>query len=63
MHWTDTLPSSYTIETSVDGSTWSPAADGTLPKPVWARYVRVTMTRASGADRTGIRALEVTRAR
>jgi hypothetical protein len=62
VRWTDTLPNSQTIETSVDGSAWSPAPDGTLPKPVWARYVRVTMTRASGAARTGIRALEVTRA-
>jgi hypothetical protein len=63
VQWTDTLPSSSSTATSLDGSTWSPAppadASGKLKNPVWARYVRVTMTRAAGAPRTGIRELEV----
>jgi trehalose/maltose hydrolase-like predicted phosphorylase len=64
VHWTDTLPSSSRIETSLDGSTWTTAAptgaSGDLKSPLKARYVRVTMTRATGADRTGIRELIVT---
>jgi hypothetical protein len=65
VHWTDTLPASSRIEASADGKTWtvvSPAPDenGTLGSPVTARYVRVTMTRAGGAARTGIREVEVT---
>ncbi|MEA2297040.1 MAG: hypothetical protein QOE86_4679, partial [Solirubrobacteraceae bacterium] len=57
VHWTDTLPSSPKIETSTDGTTWTTAGHGT----VQARYVRVTMTRAAGPDRTGIREVVVTR--
>ena len=64
MQWTDTQPSSSSIQTSQDGRTWTnaPAADATgrLHNPVQARYVRVNMTAASGADRTGIRELSVT---
>jgi trehalose/maltose hydrolase-like predicted phosphorylase len=63
VHWTDTLPASSTIETSLDGSTWTaaPPADssGRLRNPTDARYVRVTLTR-SGEERTGIRELVVT---
>jgi len=62
--WTDTKPASSSIETSADGSTWTPAAvdaGGKLAKPVKVRYVRVKMTRASGAARTGIRELIVTK--
>ncbi len=62
--WTDTLPASSRIETSGDGTTWTPAsadATGRLSRPVRTRYVRVSMTRADGADRTGIRELVVTR--
>jgi hypothetical protein len=61
--WTNTRPGSYSIETSLDGSTWSAApaadADGTLHNTVNARYVRVTLTRASD-ERVGIRELRVT---
>jgi hypothetical protein len=49
------------IEVSADGRTWttvSPAADGSLEQQAWARYVRVTLSRA-GDERTGIRELEV----
>jgi hypothetical protein len=67
VHWTDTLPASSSIATSLDGSTWTPAppADttGTLRAPVWARYVRVTMTRATGAPRTGVREVVVSAAK
>ena len=62
--WTDTKPASSSIETSADGSMWTPAAvdaGGKLAKPVRVRYVRVKMTRASGAARTGIRELIVTK--
>jgi hypothetical protein len=63
VQWTDTLPSSSSIATSLDGRTWSAAppadATGDLRNPVWARYVRVTMTRAADAPRTGVRELEV----
>jgi trehalose/maltose hydrolase-like predicted phosphorylase len=62
--WTDTKPASSSIETSADGTTWTPASPdstGKLSTPVKARYVRVNMTRASGAERTGIRELVVTR--
>jgi F5/8 type C domain len=52
-------PASYSIQTSLDGSTWTnaPPADSTgqFRNPVQARYVRVNMTVASGAGRTGIR--------
>ncbi len=61
--WTDTLPASSTIETSLDGNTWAaaPPADsaGRLRNSVNARYVRVTLTRA-GEERTGIREVVVT---
>jgi hypothetical protein len=64
VHWTDALPSSSSIATSLDGSSWSPAppadASGTLRNPVWARYVRLTMTHQADAPRTGVRELEVT---
>lgn len=62
--WTDTRPASSSIETSADGSTWTPASadsTGKLSKPVRARYVRVNMTPTSGAPRTGIRELVVTK--
>ena len=61
VRWTDALPASSRIQVSHDGAKWrdvSPAADGTVA-PVAARYVRVALTRASGAERTGIRELEV----
>jgi trehalose/maltose hydrolase-like predicted phosphorylase len=64
VQWTDTQPSSSSIQTSPDGRTWTnaPPADATgqLRNPVQARYVRVNMTVASGADRTGIREVSVT---
>jgi trehalose/maltose hydrolase-like predicted phosphorylase len=62
VHWTDTLPASSSIDTSLDGNTWTPAqadASGKLRMQVTARYVRVSLTR-SGDERTGIRELEVT---
>src|SRR3954447_15017929 len=62
VHWTDTLPSSSSIETSLDGSTWTAVSvdsSGKLRNPTRARYVRVTMTQA-GTARTGIRELVVT---
>ena len=62
--WTDTKPASSSIETSSDGSTWTPAtadSTGTLSEPVSARYVRVNMTRATDAKRTGIREVVVTK--
>ena len=59
VQWTDTLPSSSKIQTSLDGSTWTaaPATDqsGQFSHPIQARYLRVTMTTASGLTRTGIR--------
>ena len=48
--WTDTRPTSYAIETSADGSTWSAMKNAT-----YARYVRVTLTRDTNAPLTGIR--------
>ncbi len=62
VHWTDKLPASSSVETSVDGSSWTPVsadASGTLTKATNARYVRVTVTRA-GADVNGVRELVVT---
>ena len=62
VHWTDELPASSSVETSVDGSSWTPVsadASGTLTKATNARYVRVTVTRA-GADVNGVRELVVT---
>ena len=56
VHWTDTLPSSYAIETSLDGTSWSAKTSGT-----YARYVRVTLTGGSDTERTGIRELIATR--
>ena len=50
------------IQTSLDGSTWTRGAGGRAGKLRMhgpARYVRVTLTR-SGDERTGIRELEVT---
>jgi hypothetical protein len=65
--WTDALPSTFSIQTSLDGSTWTnaPPADSTghFHKPVQARYVRVNMTVASGAARTGIREMVVTKSK
>jgi trehalose/maltose hydrolase-like predicted phosphorylase len=61
--WTDTKPASSSISTSLDGTTWSPAradATGKLHPPVKARYVKVSLTKASGAGRTGIEELTVT---
>jgi len=40
----------FTVETSLDGTSWSPRTSGT-----YARYVRVTLTRGSDTERTGIR--------
>jgi hypothetical protein len=64
VQWTDTLPTSSSIDVSTDGTTWSPPppadATGTPRNPVWARYVRVTMTRDPAASRTGIREVSVT---
>jgi hypothetical protein len=64
--WTDALPASSSIQVSLDGNTWTsaPPADATghLRNPVNARYVRVNMTVASGAPRTGIREVSVTKA-
>jgi hypothetical protein len=64
--WTDALPASSSIEWSADGITWTPASadsTGRLSKPVKARYVRVSMTRAADpeTERTGIRELVVSR--
>jgi trehalose/maltose hydrolase-like predicted phosphorylase len=62
--WTDKKPASFSISTSLDGTTWSPAppadASGNLRNPVQARYVKVSLTKASGAGRTGIEELTVT---
>jgi trehalose/maltose hydrolase-like predicted phosphorylase len=64
VQWTDAVPASYNIQTSLDGSTWknAPPADpnGHFTNPVQARYVRINMTVASGAPRTGIREVVVT---
>jgi trehalose/maltose hydrolase-like predicted phosphorylase len=64
VQWTDTQPASSSIQTSLDGQTWTdaPSTDSTgrFPDPVRARYVRVNMTVATGADRTGIREVVVT---
>jgi hypothetical protein len=61
--WTDALPSTYQVLTSLDGTNWSeaPPADpnGVLQHPVNARYVRVDLTHAPDAPRTGLRELEV----
>ena len=59
--WTDTRPASSSTETSLDGSTWTPAptdASGKLRNPATARYVRVTLTRP-GEELTGVRELVV----
>jgi hypothetical protein len=62
--WTDAKPASSSISTSLDGTTWSPAphadATGKLHDPVSARYVKVSLTKTSGAGRTGIEELTVT---
>ena len=59
VQWTDTLPSSSKIETSLDARTWAaaPATNqtGEFSHPIQARYLRITMTSGSGTDRTGIR--------
>ncbi|HLM49299.1 MAG TPA: discoidin domain-containing protein [Solirubrobacteraceae bacterium] len=64
VQWTDARPASSSIQVSLDGSNWTSAppadANGQLRNPVNARYVRVTMTVAAGAERTGIRELVVT---
>jgi trehalose/maltose hydrolase-like predicted phosphorylase len=64
--WTDARPASSSIQISLDGNKWTsaPPADATghLRNPVEARYVRVNMTVASGAPRTGIREVSVTKA-
>jgi len=61
VHWTDVAPTSSRIETSLDGTTWSAVPAGGLKGPIYARYVRVTLTRDADAGRTGIRELVVTR--
>ncbi len=64
--WTDARPASSSIEVLVDGHHWTSAppadATGRLGNPVEARYVRVNLTVASGAPRTGIREVSVTKA-
>ena len=64
VQWTDTKPDSSSISTSLNGKSWSPAppadANGQLPNTVRARYVRVSMTKPSGAKGIGIRELVVT---
>jgi hypothetical protein len=64
--WTDARPASSSIQVSLDGNNWTsaPPADATghLSNPVDARYVRVNMTVASGAPRTGIGEVSVTKA-
>jgi F5/8 type C domain-containing protein len=50
VHRTGVLPTSSSIATSLDGSTWTTAsvgAGGKLHNPTDARYVRVTLTRPS----------------
>jgi trehalose/maltose hydrolase-like predicted phosphorylase len=62
VHLTDIRPASSSIETSLDGTTWTPAptdASGKLRNPTSARYVRVTLTRP-GEELTGVRELVVT---
>jgi hypothetical protein len=64
VQWTDTQPASSSIQLSQNGKTWmnAPPADssGRFATAVQARYVRVNMTVASGAGRTGIREVVVT---
>jgi trehalose/maltose hydrolase-like predicted phosphorylase len=59
--FTDVQPSSYKVQTSLDGKAWTdaPPADstGNLKNTVQARYVRVELTR--GAERAGVEELEV----
>jgi F5/8 type C domain len=63
VRFTDVRPASSTVETSLDGSSWTPApprdASGRLRNPVDAAFVRVTITRA-GDEGTGVRGLVVT---
>jgi hypothetical protein len=65
VQWTDALPASSSIQTSLDGSTWTNApptdSTGSFRNPVQARYVRVNLTVADGASRTGIREVVVTK--
>jgi trehalose/maltose hydrolase-like predicted phosphorylase len=64
--WTDALPATYQILTSIDGTSWTPAppadASGTLQHPVNARYVRVDLARPAADVSAGLRELEVIRA-
>jgi F5/8 type C domain-containing protein/glycosyl hydrolase family 65 len=64
VQWTDTQPASSSVQISQNGRTWTNApptdSTGQLANSVQARYVRVNMTVASGADRTGIREVVVT---
>jgi hypothetical protein len=66
VQWTDNLPSTSSIQTSLDASTWTsaPPTDetGQFRNPVQARYLRVNLTIASGANRTGIREVEAIKA-
>ena len=62
VHWTAARPASSSLETSLDGNTWTPVstdASGRLKNPVNARYVRLTLTRP-GTELTGVRELVVT---
>ncbi len=65
--WTDALPATYQILTSIDGTSWTPAppadASGTLLHPVNTRYVRVDLTRPAADVSAGIRELEVIQAK
>ncbi len=60
--WTDATPASYRILVSDNGTQWTEAplrSDGTLQRPLRARYVRVELTQAASGELTGIRELQV----
>jgi trehalose/maltose hydrolase-like predicted phosphorylase len=62
--WTDTRPSSFRFETSLDGRHWSPvtiadAGSGRLTRPARARYVRAIVQGQNDTARPGIRELRV----
>jgi trehalose/maltose hydrolase-like predicted phosphorylase len=64
VQWTDAAPSSSSIQTSIDGTTWTAApptdpTTGNFRNSVQARYIRVNLTAASDTSRTGIREVVV----
>lgn len=64
-HWSDLAPAKFQVAVSVDGHDWqlvSTAADGRLPAPVPARFVRVEVSGAHPDSRPGISELEVSTA-